>query len=383
MRLLHTADWHLGRALHGASLVEDQSHVLDQLVTLAADARVDAVLISGDVYDRSVPPPDAVELLDDVLSRLILGVGIPVVMIAGNHDSPGRLGFGARVLRKQGLFVRAYPEADPEPIAVVDRHGPVHILALPFAEPSLVRERVSADAVRNQDAGLRALLKGARAAVPKGERAVLMAHAFVAGGTPSDSERPLTVGGAGQVGVGRFRGFDYVALGHLHRPQRMGSDRVWYSGSLLKYSFEEARQPKSVNIVEIGADGACQVECVRLSPRRDVRCLRGRLRELLARPLEIESRDDYLRVTLEDEEPLFDPLGKLREVYPNVLELERPFLAASPEIGRLGDHRRLDELVLFERFFTEVTGQGLSLDQRKAFAGTVDALRESDREATS
>jgi exonuclease SbcD len=302
-------------------------------------------------------------------------------MIAGNHDSPGRLGFGARVLRRQGLYVRAWPQADPDPIAVRDAHGPVHVLALPFAEPSLVRERVSADAVREQDAGLRALLRSARAAVPRGERAVLMAHAFVAGGQPSESERPLTVGGAGQVGVGRFRGFDYVALGHLHRPQRMGSDRVWYSGSLLKYSFEEARQGKSVNVVEIDGRGACRVECVPLSPRRDVRCMRGRLREILERRHEGASRDDYLRVTLEDPEPVFDALGKLREVYPNVLELERPFLSAQPDPGSLGDHRRLDEAVLFERFFAEVTGLELSPEHRRVFAGAVAALRESEREA--
>ena len=387
MRLLHTADWHLGRALHGASLLEDQAHVLDQLVDLASKAEVDAVLVAGDVYDRSVPPPDAVELLDDVLSRLVLGVGVPVVMIAGNHDSPGRLGFGARVLRKQGLYVRSYPQADPDPIVICDEHGPVHIVPLPYAEPSLVRERVAIGAggvpVRDHDQSLRALLKMARAAVPEGERAVLMAHAFVAGGVPSESERPIMVGGAGQVGVGRFRGFDYVALGHLHQPQRMGSDRVWYSGSLLKYSFEEARQSKSVNLVEIGEQGGSRVECVALSPRRDVRCVRGTLREILERPVDEARRDDYLHVTLDDRAPIFDPLGKLRTIYPNVLQLERPFLAAQPDVSGLGDHRRLDQLALFERFFAEVTGEDLDDEQRRVFAQSVAAMRESDREVSS
>lgn len=382
MRLLHTADWHLGRFLHGASLVEDQAQVLGQIVALARDARIDAVLISGDVYDRAVPPPEAVELLDDVLSRLVVGLRVPVVLIAGNHDSPGRLGFAARVLRGQGLYVRAWPEDEPEPIVLSDAHGPVYVVPLPFAELSVLRERLSGDPVRDHDAGLRALLRRARAAVPRGSRAVLLAHAFVAGGTPSESERPLQVGGAGRVGAGRFRGFDYVALGHLHRSQQVGSPRVHYSGSLLKYSFEESAHPKSVNVVDLAADGGCTIERVVLSPRRDVRCVRGDLADLLAGDAASGgSADDYLHVTLLDRAPAHDALGRLREVYPNVLQIEHALQPDAPDVARHGDHRRLGEHELFARFFAAVTGDELNEAETRAFADALERFRARQREA--
>lgn len=382
MRLLHTADWHLGRLLHGASLVEDQARVLDQLIGVARESKVDAVLVSGDIYDRAVPPPDAVTLLDDALSRLVLGLGIPVVLIAGNHDSPRRLGFASRVLREQGLHLRGWPEAQPEPIVLHDDHGPVAVLAVPFAEPSVVRERVADEDVQDHDSAVRVLTRRARAAIPDGHRAVLMAHAFVAGGLPSESERPLTVGGSGRVGVGRFRGFDYVALGHLHRPQRVGSDRIWYSGSLLKYSFEESTHRKSINLVELAADGACQVEQIELVPRHEVRCVRGKLARLLEGPAEGECSDDYLMVTLLDREPHHDPLGQLRAVYPNILQLDRPFDRVIADPTGMVDHRRLDETVLFDRFFSEVTGERLTDAQRAVFAATLEELRTSEREAS-
>ncbi len=381
MRLLHTADWHLGRVLHGAPLIEDQAYVLDQLVDLCERADIDAVLVAGDVYDRGVPAPDAVALLDDVLTRLVLERRVPVVMIAGNHDSPARLGFASRVLHGQGLYVRGFPEAHPEPIVLRDDHGDVHVIAVPFAEPSLVRERVAPD-VHDHDAAFRVLQKRGRAAVPEGARTVLMAHAFVAGGEPSESERPLSVGGAGQVQPRRFFGFDYVALGHLHRPQRIGADHVQYSGSLLKYSFEEAAQPKSVNVVDLGGDGRCQVERVALRPRRDVRCIEGTLADVLA-DAPADGRDDYLAVTLLDREPVYDPIGKLRAVYPNVLQIERPFIAVDADVGQMVDHRRVDAQMLFDRFFAEVTGEELTEEQRRVFAGAVEDLRREDREAVT
>jgi exonuclease SbcD len=210
---------------------------------------------------------------------------------------------------------------------------------------------------------------------------VLIAHAFVAGGTPSESERPLQVGGAGRVGAGRFRGFDYVALGHLHRPQQVGSPRVHYSGSLLKYSFEESPQPKSVNVVELAADGACHIERVPLLPRRDVRCVRGELAELLGGPPSGESADDYLHVTLLDRAPAHDALGRLRDVYPNVLQLEHALQPGAPDVARHGDHRRLDEHVLFGRFFAEVTGDALNEAETRAFADALERFRARQREA--
>ena len=295
MRLIHTADWHLGRLFHNVHLTRDQEHVLEQLVELARDVRPDAVIVAGDLYDRAVPPTEAVDLLDHVLTELVDGLGVPVVAIAGNHDSAVRVGFASTLLRERGLhLVGELPQA-ASPIVLRDEHGPVRICALPFADPAEARHVYGDEAIHDQQAVAAAGVRQALAATAPDERRVLVAHAFVAGGLESESERPLSVGGAQQVPAGMLAGFDYVALGHLHRPQTCGSETTRYAGSLLKYSFAEAAHDKSVCVVEIGPRGsapgeagragraAVAVETVALSPRRDVRRLEGTLAELLAR----------------------------------------------------------------------------------------------------
>ncbi|HMK91901.1 MAG TPA: exonuclease subunit SbcD, partial [Thermoleophilia bacterium] len=257
MRFIHSADWHLGRLFHTVHLTADQEHVLGQFVDLVADVRPTAVLVAGDIYDRSVPPPEAVELLDDVLQRIVRGLGVPVVLIAGNHDSPTRLGFGSRLLADEGLHIAGpLPPGGALSVPFTDDEGPLVVHAVPFADPAEVRAALRAPELHGHEAALRALTDHARQATPAGARSVLMAHAFVAGGQTSDSERPLSIGGAGAVPAAVFDGFDYVALGHLHRPQRAGSDALRYAGSLLTYSFDEVAQRKSVSIVEIGAPGS-------------------------------------------------------------------------------------------------------------------------------
>jgi exonuclease SbcD len=416
LRFIHTADWHLGRLFHAQHLTEDQAYILDQFVDLVRDARPDAVIVAGDIYDRAVPPPDAVRLLDDVLSRLVRGLEVPVVLIAGNHDSPDRLGFGAQLLAPQRLHLFGVPAAAPGRVGFADEHGPIHLYALPYAEPPVVRQLLEDDDVQGHDAALRAQLARVRARHPEGERSIVVAHAFVAGGSESDSERPLSVGGAGTVDADAFAGFDYVALGHLHRPQwidaargesqiseqttldldapapsaRGGgprdprtSGRIRYSGSLLKYSFSEAEHAKSISIVELDAAGACTIEEVRLTPRRDVRRIEGDLAELIERGREDTRRDDYILATLTDRGALLDPIGKLREVYPNVLQLERLLLTPAGQSGApRADHRQLGEEVLFRGFMEEVTGEPLSDAQEVAFARVVEQLRQTEREVS-
>ena len=379
MRFLHTADWHLGRLLHGVSLIEDQAHALDELVALARDCRPDAVLISGDVYDRAVPPTEAVALLDDTLCRLLLDLRLPVVVIAGNHDSPYRLGFAARLLSAVGLHVIGEPRAAPAPFVLDDRHGAVEVFCLPYAEPAVVRERLGLDdGVRDHDGAMRAQIR----ALPRdhGRRAVLLGHAFVVGGAECESERPLSVGGAGTVGADCFDGFAYVALGHLHRPQVFAGGRVRYCGSLLKYSFSEAEHAKSVSLVEIDRDGATAVEEVALTTRRDLRRLRGTLDELLRGP----RCDDYLAVELDDRGALLDPMNRLREVYPCLLRIERPLYApAAPPRGPGGDAaERRDTAGLFEDFFEQVTGAPASAEELAAFAEVWGDWERARREGT-
>ncbi|MCE5244705.1 MAG: exonuclease SbcCD subunit D [Syntrophobacteraceae bacterium] len=382
MRFIHTADWHLGRILHQVHLTQDQAHVLDQLEALARESRADALLIAGDVYDRAVPPPDAVGLLDDFLSRMVLGLKVPVVLIAGNHDSPERLGFGARLHAAGGLHLAGRLSADPPAVEFHDRFGPVLVHALPYAEPAFVRERLDRDTICDHDSAMSALLDRVRESRPSGARSILVTHAFVAGGEECESERHLTVGGTGTVGPGRFEGFHYVALGHLHRAQAMSGNRLQYSGSLLKYSFSEANQPKSVHVVEMDARGDCAVERVALTPRRDVRCIRGTMKELLAGPASGESREDYITAVLTDPEPVLDAMGKLSAVYPNLLHIDRTYLASGGENCRPGaDHRRLGDAELFSAFFSQVTGEELTGEEKKSFAGIVDTLRQREREA--
>ena len=396
MRLIHTADWHLGRLFHNQHLTADQRYVLQQLVELAAEVRPAAVLIAGDLYDRAVPPTEAVDLLNDVLTELVDRLGIAVVAIAGNHDSGARVGFAGQLLRERGLhLVGELPQA-ASPIVLHDEHGPVRVTALPFADPAEARHAYGDEDIHDQQAVCAAGVARALAAAPPLERHVLVAHAFVAGGLESESERPVSVGGAQQVPAAVFNGFDYVALGHLHRPQRCGSDAVRYAGSLLKYSFAEHAQSKSVCVVDIGAPGsgageagsagraAVTVEEVALSPLRDVRRLEGTLAELLERGASDPLRDDYVLASLLDRGALLDPIGRLRAAYPNTLSIERPLYEAAgvggsrrPRPGSTGD------LELFGTFFQYATGDELSDAERAELAAVIDALDQRRRESAT
>ncbi|MHB9030180.1 MAG: exonuclease SbcCD subunit D [Candidatus Latescibacterota bacterium] len=377
MRFIHTADWHLGRIFFNVHLTADQAYILDRFTELVKDARPDFVAIAGDIYDRAVPPREAVELLDETLSRLVLGLGTPVVLIAGNHDSPERLGFASRLLAERGLHVAGALSREPGRISFEDRSGPVYVYAIPYSEPPTVRERLGFEDIADHDGSFRALTDLVRSGHPDGVRSVLLAHAFAAGGEGCESERPLTVGGSGMVSPGCFAGFDYVALGHLHRPQSV-AETVHYSGSLLKYSFSEAGHRKSVSVVEMDGQGRCAVERVPLPPKRDVRFLEGTLAEIRARA----AGDDYLMITLLDREPILNVMDKLRDVYPNTLHIERTWSAVSGDVrGVNGDHRRLGDADLFAAFFAQVAGEPLSEEQRNAYVTIVDRLRREEREA--
>jgi exonuclease SbcD len=395
MRLIHTADWHLGRLFHNVYLTGDQAAVLDQLVDLVREVRPNAVLVAGDLYDRAVPPPEAVELLDDVLTRIVVGLGVPVVAIAGNHDSATRVGFGSALLRERGLHLAGRLRAEASVVTFTDADGPVHVCSLPFAEPAMARYAYGDETIHDQQAVVAAGVARALAATPERERRVALAHTFVAGGAESDSERPISVGGAGSVAAATLAGFDYVALGHLHRPQRAGADAVRYAGSLLKYSFAEHDHVKAVSVVEIGAPGSADgdagaagrarvtVENVPLVPPHDVRVVDGLLTDLLARGRDDPAADDYIQAVVRDTSALLDPLGQLREVHPNTLAIERPELERERETReRPAGVLKRGDAELFADFFRYVTGEPLSEAQAAAFGVTLDELAGRAREAT-
>jgi exonuclease SbcD len=379
MRFVHTADWHLGRILHGQRLIEDQAHALEQLALLIKDCNPEALLICGDVYDRAVPPPDAVELLDEFLSEMIMDLDLAVIVIAGNHDSPIRMDFGAKVFSRQGLHVFGSITDEFLPVVLHDEYGPVNFFSLPYAEPALVREKLACEGLIGQESAIKAMLDTRSRTT--GDRSVLLAHAFVSGCEEAESERPLSVGGADCVNSSVFSDFHYVALGHLHRPQSAGGSQIRYSGSLLKYSFSEADHKKVVHLVELDRDGKCEVDSIALTVRRDVRRISGFLTDILQGPSDGESRDDYLLVSLLDQTPILDVMGKIREIYPNTLHVERPYLEAGGGSGRApSNHRKLSDAELFAAFYEEVTGNELSQEQAHAYDSIVSALRQQDRE---
>ncbi len=381
MRFLHTADWHLGRVYHGLSLLEDQSNLLDQFVELLRNTKPDAVLIAGDIYDRSVPPADAVRLLDETLTRIVIGEKTKVILIAGNHDGPDRLGFGSRLLSEAGLTVRGMPGKDVEPVILTDQHGEVAIYPLPYAEPSLVRQLLDSEEITDHNAGLAAQMARLRATHQSARRAIVVAHAFVQGGSVSESERPLSVGGSGSVGVDVFEGMDFVALGHLHRPQTVGEPRIHYSGSLMKYSFNEADQPKSISLVELDGEGQVSIERITLTPRRDLRILEGHLQELIDAGAADPGREDYVMARLADTGALLDAMSKLRTAYPNALAIERiqsEGSAAGLDPGQ--DHRKIGIQELFSGFFEDMTGNALDEDALKLLVSEISAIDRGERE---
>jgi exonuclease SbcD len=381
MRILHTSDWHLGRIFHGIYLTDDQAHVLQQFIQLVGETRPDVILITGDIYDRSVPPTEAIKLLDEVLSCILINYKVPIILITGNHDSPDRLGFGTRLMAMQGLHLIGQLTDRLKPVVIHDSDGPVYFCPAPYVEPPLVRERLLAPGAINHEQAMLSLIQHLSAPIPEGVRRVILAHAFVAGGEESESERPLSVGGSGMVSASFFQPFNYAALGHLHQPQDVGNEHVRYAGSLLKYSFSEASHRKSVTLVEMDGAGKTSFETIPLTPRRDVRRLEGYFTDILTGPKNGESKDDYIMVTLKDTGPIMDAIGKLREVYPNVLHLERPYLTAGGELrGPGADHRRLNEAELFSSFYEQVTGTPLSAEQNQTFAETLEKFYRRERE---
>ncbi|MFE5966145.1 exonuclease SbcCD subunit D [Streptomyces sp. NPDC056463] len=322
MRFLHTSDWHLGRSFHRVGLLDAQSAFLDHLVATVRARDVDAVLVAGDVYDRAVPPLTAVELFDTALHRLA-EAGVPTVMISGNHDSARRLGVGAGLIERAGIHLRTDPAGVGTPVVLDDAHGSVALYGLPYLEPALVRERFGATKA-SHEAVLSAAMDRVRADLatrPAGTRSVVLAHAFVAGGEPSDSERDITVGGVAAVPAGVFDGVDYVALGHLHGSQTV-TPRVRYSGSPLAYSFSEVHHRKSMWLVDLGADGTIEAaERVDCPVPRPLARICGRLDDLLADPGLVRHEESWVEATLTDPVRPAEPMARLAERFPHTLNL--------------------------------------------------------------
>lgn len=382
MRILHTSDWHLGRIFYGIYLTDDQAYVLDEFINLVRDSKPDAIVISGDIFDRSVPPVEAIDLLDDTISKILIDYKAPVITIAGNHDSPDRIGFGYRLMRDMGFNISGRLDVKAMSTVIEDKYGPVYFYSVPYVEPAIVRERLEDDSIHSHDDAMRCLLQNIKGGMKKNCRSVLIAHAFVAGCKESESERPLSIGGSGTVDASYFNGFDYVALGHLHRPQRVGCENIRYSGSLMKYSFDEADHKKCVYIVDMDETGGVKVSEVQLKPRRDIRRIEGYLKDILKGPQNDESPDDYLMVTIKDNDAILNVMDKLRGIYPNVLHVERPQLTSGNGLfGVDKNYKKMSGLDLFSSFYNQVTDAEISEDQGHMFEEILDKFNKEAKEA--
>ena len=360
MRLLHTSDWHLGRSFHGAGLLDEQVVTIDAMVDIVRSEGIDVVVVAGDLYDRQIPPADAVDALSQSLARL-RGAGAAVVAITGNHDSPARVRFGDQLLAQAGVHLCGDVRAAGTPVVLPDPSGgpDLCIYPIPYLEPEVARHYLGVPDSRTHELVLRTALDRARAdlATRGRVRSVAVAHAFAAGGATCDSERVLRVGGADRVPLGCFSGFDYVALGHLHGRQVFADGRMRYSGSPMAYSFSERGHRKSVELVDIAADGGLQVETIDLPVHRGLAVVRGTLDELLSSPAHTDAERCWVQATLTDPVVPRDAMGRLRERFAWAASLlhEPPAGATDRRSYRDRVAGRAD-LDLVRDFVTHVTG---------------------------
>ncbi len=374
MRILHTSDWHLGRAFHRVNLLGAQAEFIGHLVTTVREHEVDAVVVSGDVYDRAVPPLAAIELFDTALHRLA-DLGVPTVMISGNHDSARRLGVGAGLIDRAGIHLRTEPSAAGTPVVLRDTHGDVAFYGLPYLEPALVKDEFGVDRA-GHEVVLGAAMDRVRADLAtraRGTRSVVLAHAFVTGGQASDSERDIT------VPAGVFDGVDYVALGHLHGCQTI-TERVRYSGSPLAYSFSEDGHRKSMWLIDLDADGSVTAERVDCPVPRPLARLRGTLDDLLADPELTRHEDAWIEATLTDPVRPADPMARLTERFPHTLSLvfapER-----TPDDPQVSYARRLagrSDQQIAQDFVAHVRGAGPDEQEAAVLREAFDAVRADD-----
>ncbi len=380
MRFIHTSDLHIGKKIYETSLLEEQRHMLKQIYDIASEEAVDALVIAGDIYDRSVPATEAVALLDEFLTWFSRKK-IPVILISGNHDSPERVGFADKILEKQGIYIAGNYEGRLRRVELEDEFGKVVFVCLPFVKPAVAGGVNCAEAVAD-------ILEKEAIDFGDGNRYVLVTHYFVTGEggeAPelSESETGVDVGGIDNVPAGVFAGFDYVALGHIHKAQRIGGGMIYYSGAPMKYSFSEAGSRKYINLVDLGAGGETAVSRKILKPLHEMRCIKGQLAELTKDEIvNAPGTDplDYIQATLTNREELVNPIGILRSVYPNVLQilLEKNYHVAEEryESKLTGERKSTEEL--FAGFYEMLTGSELDEKQAKVVR---QAAREAAREA--
>lgn len=381
MKIFHTADWHLGKIVHNISMLEDQKYILQQFVRDVEKEKPDVVIIAGDLYDRSIPQVEAVQLLNDVLYEIVVNLNTPVLAIAGNHDSATRIEYGSGLMQKAGLFKVGRLTKNIEPIVLNDTEGEVHFYLVPFAEPTVVREVFEDETVTSYDAAMRKIVDHIESKIDRTKRNVLIGHAFVTkdgekADNTSDSERRLTVGGTECIDSTMFEAFDYVALGHLHQAHFVRSEKIQYAGSPLKYSESEVTHKKGYLNVKLEKE-SIQVEKILFEPIRDMRIVKGTLDEILTWPI----NEDYVFVELQNTGYVKGAVEQVRTVFPNVLHVQRADILhqLSEQSNRVKRTSMSDE-ELFAQFYESITGQEPDELTGQLFEEALQQLLDSERE---
>lgn len=411
MRFLHTADWHLGRIFYGQYLTDDQAYVLEnQFFTILKEEKIDGILLAGDVFDRAVPPIEAIELWDTIITRLAMDYKVPLFVVSGNHDGAERLEVGRSMLSQSGIHIWGSPHHALQPFEFEGVDGKVAICPMPFSEPRRIgdalglssSESKSVDTdmaddtlfsyvddkdqesvalnLHNYDQMYQAWSEYLYKQVPKGMRSIAISHAFVMGGEVGGSERTLSVGGSEQVNPKVFKDFHYTALGHLHGPQRMGADYIRYSGSPLKYSFDEHGQKKSFTIIDMDTKGSVDISTISVEAKRDVVILEGYFEDLLNnKELQANHKDDYVQARLLDTMPIMDGMARLRQVYPRCMTIELVGRVATP-VAVMGDvvFKELNERQLFNQFAENVWKKPLTEEEQSYIDSVWDRIIKED-----
>ncbi|MHB9958030.1 exonuclease SbcCD subunit D [Vibrio campbellii] len=376
MKFIHTSDWHLGRQFHNVSLLDDQQAVLDQLIQYIENNPVDAVVVAGDIYDRSVPPTIAIELLNKVVKRICGELNTPMILISGNHDGAERLGFGSEQMKNAGLHIISNFEDMLTPVVIeTESAGQVAFYCMPYNDPEQVRFAYQ-EPVSTHDQAHKLLAEKITEQFQPEQRNVLVSHCFVDGAIESESERPLSIGGSDRVSHEHFLNFDYVALGHLHQPQKKGEEYIRYSGSLMKYSFGEQNQKKGFTLVEIDQNGFVSAEHIDLAAPHEMRIVEGELEQVIEQGKTDPKNEDYLLVRLMDKHAILNPMEKLRTVYPNVLHLEKPGMLIGVEQEMAQAKLARSEIDMFRDFFSEAQDGQLSQEQDQAISDIIKQLSQ-------
>ena len=379
MKILHLGDLHLGKRVNEISMIEDQKFILDQIVTLVKEEKIDVILLCGDIYDKAIPTIEAIHLLDEFLEELS-DLKVKVLMISGNHDSAERIAFGSQIMSSSGICMTPVYDGKTEKYCLTDSYGEVWIHLLPFVRPATVRHGLEGeeevDEIRTYQEAVQAAV--AHMEIDKRHRNVLIAHQFVVGAMRCDSEE-ISVGGIDQVEADVFRDFDYVALGHIHSPQNVGSEHIRYCGTPLKYSFSEAGQQKSATVVELLEKGNLKIREIPLKPQRDMRKLKGTYMEITSLSgYQDTNTEDYVQITLTDEEDIVNGMQKLRTIYPNLMRLEydNRRTRENQEIAGTETVKRKSELEYFEEFFELQNNQPMNEEQRKYSEDLIRKIQE-------